>query len=68
MPMQSPQRPGMPQVQRPGKPGMQQRMDPRVMDQQLAQKEQQLQSQLKQVRAIRTLIQAKAGGRQGPGR
>jgi hypothetical protein len=46
----------------------QRRMDPRALDQQLQQKEQQLQSQLKQVRAIRTLIQAKAGGRQVPGR
>lgn len=33
------------------------------MDQQLAQKEKQLQGQLKQIRAIRTLIQSKAGGR-----
>ncbi len=57
-------RPGMPGQQRPGMP---QRMDPRAMDQQLAQKERQLQGQLKQVRAIRTLIQAKTG-RQMPGR
>lgn len=48
----------------PRMPGMQrQPMDPRAMDQQLAQKEKQLQGQLKQIRAIRTLIQSKAGGR-----
>lgn len=62
--MPLPPRPGMPPMspRMPANP-MQGRMDPRAMDQQLAQKEKQLQGQLKQIRAIRTLIQSKAGGR-----